>query len=359
MKTRKVSIGNVTIGGGSPVAVQSMCNTQTKDVRATVEQIKRLTGLGCEIIRCGVPDLASARALEKIKSRIKIPLVADIHYDYRLAVESFKSGADKIRINPGNIGSKEKVRAVIDAAKAHKAAIRIGVNAGSLNTGAAFKLPQSSGLKKVDMMVSSLMEHIVFFEDNNFENIVVSLKAHDVPETLAAYRLFNRLRDYPLHIGITESGTSYSGLIKSSVGLGVLLNEGLGDTMRVSLTAVPEEEIYPAYKILSTLGLRRVGVELISCPTCARTEINVIKLANEVEKLTMKIKKPLKIAVMGCSVNGPGEAKESDLGVSGGKGIGLIFKGGEIIKRVPKKDLLKEFEKELKKLISQEPKAKS
>jgi (E)-4-hydroxy-3-methylbut-2-enyl-diphosphate synthase len=351
MKTRKVTIGGLTIGGGSPVAVQSMCNTKTKDVKATVEQIKRLTDLGCEIIRCGIPDMESAQALAKIKSKIKIPLVADIHYDYKLAIEAFKSGADKIRINPGNIGAQEKVKAVIDEAKKHKAAIRIGVNAGSLKTDVVYKLPESSGIEKVDKMVGSLMEHIDFFEKNDFTNIVVSLKAHDVPETLAAYRLFNKLKDYPLHIGITEAGTAYSGLVKSSVGLGILLNEGLGDTMRVSLTASPEEEIYPAYKILSTLGLRKVGVELISCPTCARTEINVIKLANDVEKMTMKIKKPLKIAVMGCSVNGPGEAKDADLGVSGGKGIGLIFKGGQIIKRVPKKDLLKEFEKELKKLL--------
>lgn len=351
MKTRKVKIGNVVIGGGNPVAVQSMCNTKTTDVKATVEQIKRLTDLGCEIIRCGIPDMESARALAKIKPKIKIPLVADIHYDYKLAIESFESGADKIRINPGNIGSQDKVMAVINAAKKHKAAIRIGVNAGSLKVDSVYKLAHTSGMEKVDKMVSSLMEHVEFFEKNSFTNIVVSLKAHDVPETLAAYRLFNQLRDYPLHIGITEAGTAFSGLIKSSVGLGILLNEGLGDTMRVSLTASPEEEIYPAYKILSTLGLRKVGVELISCPTCARTEINVIKLARDVEKMTMKIKKPLKIAVMGCSVNGPGEAKEADLGVSGGKGIGLIFKGGEIIKRVPKKDLLKEFEKELKKLL--------
>ncbi|MEI7542894.1 MAG: flavodoxin-dependent (E)-4-hydroxy-3-methylbut-2-enyl-diphosphate synthase [bacterium] len=351
MKTRSVKIGSIIIGGGAPVAVQSMCNTKTKDVKATIEQIKRLTDLGCEIIRCGVPDMESALALDKIKSKIKIPLVADIHYDYKLAIASFKSGADKIRINPGNIGSQEKVKAIIDAAKEHKAAIRIGVNAGSLKTNATYHMTVSSGIEKVDKMVSSLMEHVEFFEKNDFKNIVVSLKAHDVPETLAAYRLFNKLRDYPLHIGITEAGTSLSGTIKSSVGLGILLNEGLGDTMRVSLTADPEEEIYAAYKILSTLGLRRVGVELISCPTCARTEINVIKLAKEVEKMTKNIKKPLKIAVMGCSVNGPGEAKEADLGVSGGRGIGLIFKGGEIIKRVPKKNLLKEFEKELKKLI--------
>jgi (E)-4-hydroxy-3-methylbut-2-enyl-diphosphate synthase len=351
MKTRSVKIGNIIIGGGAPVAVQSMCNTKTKDVKATIEQIKRLTDLGCEIIRCGVPDMESAIALAKIKAKIKIPLVADIHYDYKLAIASFKSGADKIRINPGNIGSQEKVKAIIDSAKEHKAVIRIGVNAGSLKTNTTYNLSVGSGIEKVDRMVSSLMEHVEFFEKNNFKNIVVSLKAHDVPETLAAYRLFNKLKDYPLHIGITEAGTSLSGTIKSSVGLGILLNEGLGDTMRVSLTAEPEEEIYAAYKILSTLGLRRVGVELISCPTCARTEINVIKLAKEVEKMTKNIKKPLKIAVMGCSVNGPGEAKEADLGVSGGRGIGLIFKGGEIIRRVPKKNLLKEFEKELNKLI--------
>jgi (E)-4-hydroxy-3-methylbut-2-enyl-diphosphate synthase len=351
MSTRKVRIGSMTIGGGEPVAVQSMCNTKTVDVKATVEQIKRLTGAGCEIIRCGIPDMVSARALEKIKQKISIPLVADIHYDYKLAIASFESGADKIRINPGNIGGAEKVMAVIDAAKKHKAAIRIGVNAGSLQKDPSYKLKMTSGNKMTDQMVASLMEHVEFFEKNDFQNIVVSLKAHDVPQTVAAYRFFSKLRDYPMHIGITEAGTIMSGTIKSSVGLGILLNEGLGDTMRVSLTADPIDEIYAAYKILSVLGLRRVGVELISCPTCARTEINVIKLALEVEKITRNIKQPLKIAVMGCSVNGPGEAKDADLGVSGGKGIGLIFKGGVIIKKVPKKQLLKEFEKELKKII--------
>jgi (E)-4-hydroxy-3-methylbut-2-enyl-diphosphate synthase len=350
MKTRQVKIGDSVIGGGMPVLVQSMTNTRTSDIKKTVAQIKRLEAAGCEIARVGVPDMDSAKAIKDIKKQVKIPLVADIHYDYRLAIESIKNGADKIRINPGNIGTREKVKAVIDAAKRAKIAIRIGVNSGSLNI-PDYKLPVESSNLVANTMTASLMEHVEFFEKNNFRDIVVSLKASDVMTTIEAYRLFNKIRSYPLHIGVTEAGTELGGTIKSSVGLGILLSQGLGDTMRVSLTAEPEREVYVAYRILAALNLRNRGAEIISCPTCARTEIDVIKLAHDVEEMTVGIVKPIKIAVMGCSVNGPGEASHADIGVSGGRGVGLIFKNGKIIKKVPKKKLLKEFQKELKKIL--------
>ncbi len=349
--TNKVKIGKVTIGGGNPIAVQSMTNTKTANVKATVAQIQRLTSAGCEIVRCGIPDMESAQALKDIKKKIKIPLVADIHYDYRLAIESMKNGADKIRINPGNIGAAEKVQAVIEAAQKYKCAIRVGVNSGSLKAAENLKLKIESGNKTANTMVGSLMEHIEFFERLEFSDIVVSLKASDILTTFEAYKLFSKLRDYPTHIGITEAGTELGGVIKSSAGLALLLNEGIGDTMRVSLTAEPEKEIYVAYRILDALNKRKRGVDIISCPTCARTEIDVIKLAHDVEKMTMNVEKPLKVAVMGCSVNGPGEASHADIGVAGGRGIGLIFKKGKIIKKVKKAVLLKEFSKELKKSL--------
>lgn len=348
--TKKVKIGNITIGGGNPIAVQSMTNTITSDIKSTVAQIKRLENLGCEIIRCGVPDIESTLAIKKIKDKIKIPLVADIHYDYRLAIEALKNGADKIRINPGNIGGPDRLKEVIKAAKNRKAAIRIGVNSGSLKSNINYKLKIKSKNHLSNLMVASLMEYVEFFENENFTNLVVSLKASDVLTTIEAYRLFSRIRDYPLHIGITEAGTELGGVIKSSIGIGVLLSEGLGDTIRVSLTAKPETEIYVAYRILDTLGLRKRGITIISCPTCARTEIDVIKIAHKAEEATKNISKPLKIAVMGCSVNGPGEASHADLGITGSKKIGVIFKKGKIIKKVKKKDLLKEFLKELKKI---------
>ena len=347
--TRTVKTGNVTIGGGNPVAVQSMCSTRTKDIVKTTAQIKRLQDAGCEIVRCGVPDMDSARAIAKIKKKIKIPLVADIHYDYRLALASIESGADKIRINPGNIGSIEKVESVIAAARRAKCAIRIGVNSGSLKETSSFKLREKSGNGRADRMVASLMEHVSFFESRGFKDIVISLKASDILTTIAAYKLAAKYTNCPAHIGITEAGTMLGGVIKSSVGLGILLHDGIGDTMRVSLTEDPVKEVYAAYRILGALDIRKRGVDIISCPTCARTEIDVINLAHRVEELTMNVAKPLKIAVMGCSVNGPGEASEADLGVAGGRGIGLIFKKGVIIKKVKKKDLMKEFEKELKK----------
>lgn len=347
---RKVKIGNVTIGGGYPVVVQSMTNTKTVDVKATIAQIKKLQDYGCEIIRCGIPDIESALAIKEIKKKVKIPIVADIHYDYRLAIESIKNGADKIRINPGNIGGLDRLKEVIKEAKKAGIAIRIGVNSGSLKPNINYKLKVKSKNETSNQMVASLMEYVEFFEKENFTNLVISLKASDVLTTIEAYRLFSKIRDYPLHIGITEAGTELGGIIKSSVGLGILLSEGLGDTIRVSLTADPEMEVYVAYKILNILGLRKRGVDIISCPTCARTEIDVIKIAHEVEKTTMNISKPLKIAVMGCSVNGPGEASHADLGLTGSKSIGVIFKKGKIIKKVKKEDLLKEFLKELKKM---------
>ncbi len=358
MKTRQVKIGKAIIGGGLPVLVQSMTNTKTANVKATVAQIKRLEAAGCGIIRCGVPDADSAKAIKQIKKKIKIPFVADIHYDYRLAIEAIKNGADKVRINPGNIGGAEKVTAIIEAAKERGVALRIGVNAGSLKTvpSSGFRVPSSaagtrSENETANKMVESLMEYIEFFEMHDFGDIVVSLKASDVMATIEAYKLYSKLKDYPVHIGVTEAGTELGGTIKSAVGLGVLLSQGIGDTLRVSLTAEPEKEVYVAYRILDALNLRKRGAEIISCPTCARTEIDVIKMAHDVEKLAFSISKPIKIAVMGCSVNGPGEAAHADIGVSGGKGVGIIFVKGKIIKKVPKKNLMNEFKKELNKIL--------
>lgn len=351
MKTRQVRIGKVIIGGGNPILVQSMTNTKTANVKATVAQIKRLENAGCEIIRCGVPDMESAKAIKLIKKKIQIPLVADIHYDYRLAIESIKNGADKIRINPGNIGSAEKVTAVIEAAKERGCAIRIGVNAGSLKDAQSSKLKVQCENEMANRMVSSLLEYIEFFEIHNFSDIVVSLKASDVMTTIEAYKLFSKIKDYPMHIGVTEAGTELGGTIKSAAGLGILLYQGIGDTLRVSLTAEPEKEVYVAYRLLDALNIRKRGAEIISCPTCARTEIDVIKLAHDVEKMSFGIKKPIKIAVMGCSVNGPGEAAHADIGVSGGRGVGLIFLKGKIVKKVQKKKLLSVFKLELNKLI--------
>ncbi len=348
--TKQVKIGNIIIGGGNPVAVQSMTNTKTADIKSTVSQIKRLKDIGCEIIRCGIPDIESALAIKKIKNKIKIPLVADIHYDYQLAIESLKNGADKIRINPGNIGGPDRLKEVIKVAKEKDAVVRIGVNSGSLKSNINYKLKIQSKNNVSNLMVASLMEYVEFFENENFNNLVISLKASDVLTTIEAYRLFSKIRDYPLHIGITEAGTELGGIIKSSIGMGILLSEGLGDTIRVSLTAAPEMEVYVAYRILNTLGLRKRGIDIISCPTCARTEIDVIRIAHKVEEMTKNIVKPIKIAVMGCSVNGPGEASHADIGLTGSKSIGVIFKKGKIIKKVKKKDLLKEFLKEIEKI---------
>lgn len=343
---RIVNIGGVKIGGDNPVAIQSMCNTDTRDVKATVNQIHELENAGCEIIRVAVPDMVAAKAVADIKKQIHIPLVVDIHFDYRLALECMKNGADKVRINPGNIGDRDRVKQVVEMAKEREIPIRIGVNGGSLER----QLLQKYGGVTADALVESAMGHVAILDELNFNNVVVSIKISDVPKMLCAYRKFNEISDIPLHIGVTESGTLKGGTVKSAVGIGALLAEGIGDTMRVSLTANPVEEIYAAYDIQKVLGMRKTGAEIVSCPTCGRTQLDLISIANEVEKRAANIDKPIKIAVMGCAVNGPGEAREADIGIAGGKGEGLIFKKGEIIKKVPQDSLVDELMKEIETL---------
>ena len=343
---RIVNIGGVKIGGDNPVAIQSMCNTDTRDVKATVNQIHELENAGCEIIRVAVPDMVAAKAVADIKKQIHIPLVVDIHFDYRLALECMKNGADKVRINPGNIGDRDRVKQVVEMAKEREIPIRIGVNGGSLQR----ELLQKYGGVTADALVESAMGHVAILDELNFNNVVVSIKISDVPKMLCAYRKFNEISDIPLHIGVTESGTLKGGTVKSAVGIGALLAEGIGDTMRVSLTANPVEEIYAAYDIQKVLGMRKTGAEIVSCPTCGRTQLDLISIANEVEKRAANIDKPIKIAVMGCAVNGPGEAREADIGIAGGKGEGLIFKKGEIIKKVPQDRLVDELMKEIETL---------
>ena len=343
---RIVNIGGVKIGGDNPVAIQSMCNTDTRDVKATVNQIHELENAGCEIIRVAVPDMVAAKAVADIKKQIHIPLVVDIHFDYRLALECMKNGADKVRINPGNIGDRDRVKQVVEMAKEREIPIRIGVYGGSLER----ELLQKYGGVTADALVESAMGHVAILDELNFNNVVVSIKISDVPKMLCAYRKFNEISDIPLHIGVTESGTLKGGTVKSAVGIGALLAEGIGDTMRVSLTANPVEEIYAAYDIQKVLGMRKTGAEIVSCPTCGRTQLDLISIANEVEKRAANIDKPIKIAVMGCAVNGPGEAREADIGIAGGKGEGLIFKKGEIIKKVPQDSLVDELMKEIETL---------
>lgn len=343
---RIVNIGGVKIGGDNPVAIQSMCNTDTRDVKATVNQIHELENAGCEIIRVAVPDMVAAKAVADIKKQIHIPLVVDIHFDYRLALECMKNGADKVRINPGNIGDCDRVKQVVEMAKEREIPIRIGVNGGSLER----ELLQKYGGVTADALVESAMGHVAILDELNFNNVVVSIKISDVPKMLCAYRKFDEISDIPLHIGVTESGTLKGGTVKSAVGIGALLAEGIGDTMRVSLTANPVEEIYAAYDIQKVLGMRKTGAEIVSCPTCGRTQLDLISIANEVEKRAANIDKPIKIAVMGCAVNGPGEAREADIGIAGGKGEGLIFKKGEIIKKVPQDSLVDELMKEIETL---------
>lgn len=343
---RIVNIGGVKIGGDNPVAIQSMCNTDTRDVKATVNQIHELENAGCEIIRVAVPDMVAAKAVADIKKQIHIPLVVDIHFDYRLALECMKNGADKVRINPGNIGDRDRVKQVVEMAKEREIPIRIGVNGGSLER----ELLQKYGGVTADALVESAMGHVAILDEINFNNVVVSIKISDVPKMLCAYRKFNEISDIPLHIGVTESGTLKGGTVKSAVGIGALLAEGIGDTMRVSLTANPVEEIYAAHDIQKVLGMRKTDAEIVSCPTCGRTQLDLISIANEVEKRAANIDKPIKIAVMGCAVNGPGEAREADIGIAGGKGEGLIFKKGEIIKKVPQDRLVDELMKEIETL---------
>ena len=343
-QTKEISIGGVKIGGDNPVAIQSMTNTRTEDVEATVDQILKLEAAGCEIIRCAVPTIEAAEALRRIKSRIHIPLVADIHFDYRLAIAAIENGADKIRINPGNIGSEEKVKAVVDKAKEYDVPIRIGVNSGSLEK----HLLEKYGGVTAEGIVESALDKVRLIEELGYENLVISIKSSDVLMCVKAHGLLAQRTDYPLHVGITESGTLWSGNIKSSVGLGIILHEGIGDTIRVSLTGDPVEEIRTAKLLLRTLGLRKGGIEVVSCPTCGRTKIDLIGLADQVEKMVADI--PLdgvKVAVMGCAVNGPGEAKEADIGIAGGVGEGLLIKKGQIVKKVPESELLNVLREEL------------
>ena len=342
--TRVVKIGNRVIGGGNPVLIQSMTNTKTQDVESTVAQIKELEKAGCDIIRCAVPDMKAALAFKEIKKAINIPLVADIHFDYRLAIAAMENGADKIRINPGNIGSKEKLRAVIEVAKKYQVPIRVGVNSGSLEK----EILEKYGTVTSEALVESALNNAKLIEDMDYHNLVISIKSSNVMECIKAHELIATRTDIPLHVGITESGSLISGNIKSSVGLGIILYQGIGDTIRVSLTGNPVEEIKSAKMILKALGLRKGGAEIVSCPTCGRTDIDLIGLEEKVNKLLEDyMDLDIKVAVMGCVVNGPGEAREADLGICGGKNAGLIIKKGEIIKRLPESELLMGLKEEL------------
>ena len=341
--TKVIKIGDRVIGGGNPILIQSMTNTKTEDVEATVAQILRLEEAGCEIIRCTVPTMEAALALKEIKKRIHIPLVADIHFDYKMAIAAMENGADKIRINPGNIGSIDRIKAVVDCAKERNIPIRIGVNSGSLEK----ELVEKYNGVTAEGIVESALDKVKIVEDLGYDNLVVSIKSSDVMMCAKAHEIIAEKCKYPLHVGITESGTVFSGNIKSSVGLGIILSQGIGDTIRVSLTGDPVEEIKTAKLVLRTLGLRKGGIEVVSCPTCGRTQIDLIKLANEVETLVAGIPLDIKVAVMGCIVNGPGEAKEADIGIAGGKGEGLLIKKGEIIKKVPEDQLLATLKEEL------------
>ena len=341
--TKIIKIGNKVIGGGNPVLIQSMTNTKTEDVEATVNQILRLEKAGCDIIRVAVPTMDAAKAISAIKSKINIPLVADIHFDYKLAIAAIENGADKIRINPGNIGSTDRIKAVVDAAKANNIPIRVGVNSGSLEK----KLVEKYNGVTAQGIVESALDKVKIIEDLGYDNLVVSIKSADVMMCVHAHELIADKIKYPLHVGITESGTVNSGNIKSGIGLGIILNQGIGDTIRVSLTGDPAEEIKSAKLILKTLGLRKGGIEVVSCPTCGRTKIDLIGLANKVEDMVADIPLDLKVAVMGCIVNGPGEAKEADIGIAGGKGEGILIKKGETIKKVPEEKLLETLREEL------------
>ena len=342
-QTKEIKIGNVKIGGGNPIAIQSMTNTPTENVEATVAQIHRLEKAGCEIIRCTVPTLAAAEAIKEIKKQISIPLVADIHFDYKMAIAAMENGADKIRINPGNIGSVDRVKAVVDVAKERNIPIRVGVNSGSLEKDILAKY----GGVTAEGIVESALDKVHIIEDLGYDNLVISIKSSQVMMCVKAHELLAGKTPYPLHVGITESGTVTSGNIKSALGLGLILNQGIGDTIRVSLTGDPVEEIRSAKLILRTLGLRKGGIEVVSCPTCGRTKIDLIKLAGQVEEMVADIPLDIKVAVMGCVVNGPGEAREADIGIAGGIGEGLLIKGGEIVRKVPEGELLETLRQEL------------
>lgn len=350
MKTKEIHIGNRVIGGDNPILIQSMCNTKTEDVEATTEQILQLEQAGCDIIRVAVPTMEAAEALKSIKRRIHIPLVADIHFDYRLAIAAIECGADKIRINPGNIGAKERVLAVVEKAKEYQVPIRVGVNSGSLEK----PLIEKYGGVTAEGIVESALDKVTLIERMGYDNLVISIKSSDVMMCVRAHELISKKTRYPLHVGITEAGTLASGNIKSAVGLGIILNQGIGDTIRVSLTGEPVEEIKSAKLILRTLGLRKGGIEVVSCPTCGRTQIDLIGLANQVETMVTEFDGlNIKVAVMGCVVNGPGEAREADLGIAGGIGEGLLIKKGQVVRKLPESDLLQALRAELVKLSEQ------
>ena len=342
-KTREIQIGQVKIGGDNPVAIQSMTNTKTEDVDATVSQILALEKAGCEIVRCAVPTMEAAEALREIREKIHIPLVADIHFDYKLAIAAVENGADKIRINPGNIGSKERIRAVVDCCKERGIPIRVGVNSGSLEK----ELVEKYGGVTAEGLVESALDKVAIIESMGYDNLVISIKSSDVMMCIRAHEIIAEKTDYPLHVGITESGTIYSGSVKSAVGLGNILYQGIGDTIRVSLTGDPVQEIYAAKLILKTLGLRKDGISVVSCPTCGRKQIDLITLAGQVEEMVKEFDLNIKVAVMGCVVNGPGEAKEADIGIAGGIHEGLLIKKGEIVKKVPEEELLETLRQEL------------
>lgn len=348
-KTRPVKVGNLTIGGNNEVIIQSMTTTKTHDIEATVAEIKRLEEAGCQLVRVACPDMRAAEAIPEIKKRINIPLVVDIHFDYRLALKAIEGGADKIRINPGNIGKRERVEAVVQAAKEKGIPIRIGVNAGSLEK----QILEKYGYPTADGMVESALNHIQILEELDFHDIIVSLKASDVNLAIEAYEKAAREFDYPLHLGITESGTLFAGTIKSAAGLGVLLAKGIGNTIRVSLSADPVEEVKVARELLKVFGLASNAATLISCPTCGRIEIDLIKIANEVEEYISNIKAPIKVAVLGCAVNGPGEAREADIGIAGARGEGLLFRHGKVIRKIPEENMVEELKKEIDKLVEE------
>jgi (E)-4-hydroxy-3-methylbut-2-enyl-diphosphate synthase len=348
-KTRQIMIGDVAVGGSAPICVQSMTNTDTADVASTVAQIKRLEAAGCEIIRVAVPDQRAARALQSIRDSISIPLIGDIHFDWRLAVAAMEHGVQGIRINPGNLGGSDKLKRVVDAARQHRVPIRVGVNSGSVEK----ELLERYGYPTAEnpqALIESALRNVRLVEDFGYREIKVSIKSADVLTTIASYRILSKHLDYPMHVGVTEAGGLIGGTVKSSVALGILLYEGIGDTFRISLTRDPVEEVRVAYELLRALKIRERGPELISCPTCGRTGIDLFSLAQEVENFIQTMKSPLKVAVMGCVVNGPGEAREADIGVAGGRGFGIIFKKGEIVRRVPEADLLSVFMNELKEM---------
>lgn len=342
-KTREVKVGSLTIGGNSPVSVQSMTKTTTADTKSTVKQIKELEAAGCQIIRVAVKDMDDANALKEIKNQIYVPLVADIHFDYRLALKAIESGVDKLRINPGNIGSLDRIKMVVKEAKDRGIPIRIGVNGGSLDK----EILQKYGHPSAEALVESAMKHVEILRDLEFEDILISIKSTDVPKTISAYKLLSSKVDYPLHVGITESGIPKTGIIKSAVGIGSLLSQGIGDTIRVSLTGSPVEEVRVGFEILKSLDLYSKGITIVSCPTCGRTSFDLEKVVNEIEEKTRHIEVPLKIAIMGCAVNGPGEAAEADLGLAGGVGEAILFRKGEIIKKVKEADMVEELLKEI------------